>query len=111
MLHAPLVATNDSHYVRAGDAEAQDSLLCINSGSKLSDPKRFKFDGQGYYLKSAEEMATLFPDIPSALENTVEIADRCSVIFEDGQDGAFMPEFPCPEGWDEPVFERGQKRA
>ncbi|MBR6439748.1 MAG: DNA polymerase III subunit alpha [Aeriscardovia sp.] len=100
-LDAPLVATNDSHYVREEDAAAQDSLLCINSGKTLSDPKRFKFDGQGYYLKSAEEMAALFPNIPSALENTVEIADRCSVIFEDGQDGAFMPEFPCPEGWDE----------
>lgn len=101
LLNAPLVATNDSHYVRKEDAEAQDSLLCINSGSQLSDPKRFKFDGQGYYLKSGEEMAALFPDIPSALENTVEIAERCSVMFEDGQDGAFMPEFPCPEGWDE----------
>ena len=101
LLHAPLVATNDSHYVRKEDAEAQDCLLCINSGSKLSDPKRFKFDGQGYYLKSAEEMADLFPDIPSALQNTIEIADRCSVMFEDSQDGAFMPEFPCPEGWDE----------
>ncbi|MBQ1299027.1 MAG: DNA polymerase III subunit alpha [Aeriscardovia sp.] len=101
ILHAPLVATNDSHYVRKEDAEAQDCLLCINSGSKLSDSKRFKFDGQGYYLKSAEEMASLFPDFPSALENTVEIADRCSVMFEDSQDGAFMPEFPCPEGWDE----------
>lgn len=100
-LGAPLVATNDSHYVRPEDAEAQDSLLCINSGSNLSDPKRFKFDGQGYYLKSAEEMASLFADIPSALQNTVEIADRCSVMFEDSQDGAFMPEFPCPDGWDE----------
>ena len=100
-LHAPLVATNDSHYVREEGAEAQDCLLCINSRATLSDPKRFKFDGQGYYLKSAEEMAALFPDLPSALENTVEIADRCSVMFEDGQDGAFMPEFPCPQGWDE----------
>ena len=55
-LNAPLLATNDSHYVHAEDAEAQDAMLCINSGSHLDDPDRFKFDGTGYYLKPAEEM-------------------------------------------------------
>lgn len=59
-LNAPLLATNDSHYVLEEDRGAQDAMLCINSGSRLDDPDRFKFDGSGYYLKSAEEMRALF---------------------------------------------------
>ncbi len=98
---APLVATNDSHYVREEDAEAQDSLLCINSGARLDDPDRFKFDGSGYYIKSAEEMRDLFSDFPDACDNTLEIAERCNVMFDDHEDGAYMPKFNCPKGWDE----------
>ena len=98
---APLVVTNDSHYAKETDAAAQDALLCINSGSRLTDPTRFKFDGSGYYIKSAKEMYDLFKEFPEACRNTVEIAQRCNVIFDDHQDGAFMPEFECPEGWDE----------
>ncbi|MCI1901215.1 MAG: DNA polymerase III subunit alpha [Bifidobacteriaceae bacterium] len=97
---APLVATNDSHYVKAEDADAQDSLLCINSGSHLDEPGRFKFDGSGYYIKSAQEMRDLFKEFPEAVTNTLEIAERCNVMFDDHEDGAFMPEFDCPEGWD-----------
>lgn len=100
-LNAPLLATNDSHYVYEKDAATQDAMLCINSGTKLSDPDRFRFDGEGYYLKSAEEMRELFREFPDACDNTVEIAQRCNVIFDDHEDGAFMPKFPCPEGWDE----------
>lgn len=100
-LNAPLLATNDLHYVHAEDAEAQDAMLCINSGSRLDDPDRFKFDGSGYYLRPAEEMRELFKEFPGACDNTLEIADRCNVIFDDHEDGAFMPEFDCPEGWDE----------
>nr|WP_311371096.1 DNA polymerase III subunit alpha [Bifidobacterium dentium] len=100
-LNAPLLATNDSHYVRAEDAGAQDAMLCINSGSTLDEPGRFKFDGTGYYLKSAEEMRELFKDLPEACDNTLEIAERCNVMFDDHEDGAFMPQFDCPEGWDE----------
>jgi len=100
-LDAPLLATNDSHYVEAKDAEAQDAMLCINSGSHLDDPDRFKFEGSGYYLKPADEMRELFKDFPGACDNTLEIADRCNVMFDDGEDGAFMPKFSCPEGWDE----------
>lgn len=103
-LNAPLVATNDSHYVTAKDRDAQDALLCINSGSKLEDPNRFKFEGEGYYLKSAQEMMELFKEFPQAVTNTVEIAERCNVIFDDNEDGAYMPEFPCPEGWDETSY-------
>ena len=100
-LGAPLLATNDSHYVHKEDAGAQDAMLCINSGSKLDEPGRFKFDGEGYYMRSAEEMRELFRDLPEACDNTLEVAERCSVMFDDHEDGAFMPQFPCPEGWDE----------
>ena len=100
-LDAPLLATNDSHYVHAEDAQAQDAMLCINSGSRLDDPDRFKFDGTGYYIKTAEEMRELFKDHPDACDNTLVIAERCNVMFDDHEDGAFMPKFPCPEGWDE----------
>ncbi len=100
-INAPLVVTNDTHYAKESDASAQDALLCINSGSRLTDPNRFKFGGSGYYIKSAQEMYDLFKEFPEACYNTVEIAERCNVIFDDHQDGAFMPEFDCPEGWDE----------
>ena len=100
-LNAPLLATNDSHYVLEEDRGAQDAMLCINSGSRLDDPDRFKFDGSGYYIKSAEQMRELFKDLPEACDNTLEIAERCNVMFDDGEDGAFMPQFACPEGWDE----------
>ncbi len=100
-INAPLVATNDSHYVHEQDASAQDALLCINSGSRLDEPGRFKFDGSGYYIKSAEEMRELFKEFPEACDNTLEIAQRCNVMFDDHEDGAFMPQFDCPEGWDE----------
>ena len=100
-LNAPLLATNDSHYVHEEDRDAQDAMLCINSGSRLDDPDRFKFDGSGYYIKSAQEMRDLFKELPEACDNTLAIADRCNVIFDDHEDGAFMPRFDCPEGWDE----------
>ena len=100
-LNAPLLATNDLHYVHEEDREAQDAMLCINSGSRLDDPDRFKFDGSGYYLKSAEQMRELFKEFPEACDNTLEIARRCNVMFDDGEDGAFMPQFDCPKGWDE----------
>lgn len=100
-LDAPLLVTNDSHYVLEKDRDAQDAMLCINSGSHLDDPNRFKFDGSGYYLKSAEEMRALFRDFPEACDNTLEVAERCNVMFDDHEDGAFMPRFDCPEGWDE----------
>lgn len=100
-LNAPLLATNDSHYVREEDKDAQDAMLCINSGDTLDNPDRFKFEGSGYYIKPAEEMRELFKDFPEACDNTLEIAERCSVMFDDNEDGAFMPQFACPEGWDE----------
>lgn len=102
LIGAPIVATNDSHYVKKEDRDIQDAMLCINSGSTLMDPDRFKFDGDGYYLKSATEMWELFRDLPEALTNTLEIAERCNVSFKTTSDGAnYMPAFPVPAGEDE----------
>ena len=99
---APIIATNDSHYVRREDNHVQDAMLCINSGSTLNDPNRFKFDGEGYYLRSTEEMNRLFEDLPEACANTLLIAERCNVSFQTTNEGAnYMPSFPVPEGEDE----------
>ncbi|SCC00172.1 DNA polymerase-3 subunit alpha [Bifidobacterium bohemicum] len=98
---APIIATNDSHYVHEEDRGSQDAMLCINSGSHLDDPDRFKFDGSGYYIKSADQMRRLFAELPEACDATLEVAERCNVIFDDHEDGAFMPKFDCPQGWDE----------
>ena len=93
-----LVATNDLHYVRREDAEAQDVLLCIQTTSNVDDPTRMRFPNDSFYLKSADEMAELFGDCPEALENTNKIADRCNVKLEFGH--LLLPEFPVPEGFD-----------
>ena len=93
-----LVATNDLHYVRREDAEAQDILLCIQTTSNVDDPTRMRFPNDSFYLKSADEMAELFGDCPEALENTNKIADRCHVKLEFGH--LLLPEFPVPEGFD-----------
>lgn len=99
---APLVATNDLHYVTEQDATIQDVLLCINSGSKINDPDRFKFDGSGYYLKSAQQMRELFRELPEACDNTLRIAEMCEVEFRTTAQGAnFMPRFDTPAGEDE----------
>ena len=79
------IATNDSHYVRREDAPSQEHLLCVSSGSVMSDPKRFKFDGDGYYVKSAAEMRDLWRELPEACDNTLLIAERCDVAVQRGQ--------------------------
>src|SRR6266700_2568060 len=75
----PLVATNDLHYVDAHDAGSHDVLLCVQTGKQLDSPKRMRFDSQEYYLKSPDEMARLFPEVPEALTNSVRIAEQCSI--------------------------------
>ncbi len=95
-LDIPLVATNDSHYTHAHDATAHEMLLCVQSGSTLDDPKRFKFDSTDFYIKSAEEMRRLFADYPEALSNTLAIAERVSVKFDDTV--SYMPVYPVEEG-------------
>lgn len=99
-LKLPLVATNDLHYTRAEDAKAHAALLCVQSGSTLMDPNRFKFDADDFYLKSAQEMRHLWRELPEACDNTLLIAERCEVSFEEGE-GRYMPRFPCPPGEDE----------
>jgi DNA polymerase-3 subunit alpha len=98
-LGAPLVATNDLHYTKREDATFQDALLSINSGSRLTDPDRFTFDGDGYYVKSAQEMREVWRELPEACDNTLVIAERCEVSFDTGAN--YMPRFPVPAGEDE----------
>ena len=92
-----LVATNDVHYTYADDAKAHDILLCIQTGKKLSDENRMRYEGGQYYVKSEEEMAELFPYARQALENTQKIADRCSVEIEFGV--TKLPKYDVPEGY------------
>ncbi len=99
-LGLPLVATNDLHYTRAEDAKAHAALLCVQSGSTLMDPNRFKFDADEFYLKTPEQMRHLWRELPEACDNTLLIAERCEVSFTEGE-GRYMPRFPCPEGEDE----------
>jgi DNA polymerase III subunit alpha len=94
---APLLATNDSHYTHQHDAVAHDALLCVQTGSLMSDPDRFKFHGDQHYLKSAAEMRHLFSEIPESCDNTLWIAERCNVEIEFGNPQ--LPDFPLPEGF------------
>jgi len=99
-LAIPLVATNDLHYTKAEAAKAHAALLCVQSGSTLMDPNRFKFDAEEFYLKTPEQMRHLFRELPEACDNTLLIAERCDVSFVEGE-GRYMPRFPCPEGENE----------
>jgi DNA polymerase-3 subunit alpha len=92
----PMVITNDLHYTHKEDAVAHSALLCVQSGATLDDPNRFKFDGEGYYLKTAEEMRHQFREFPEGCDNTLLIAERCSAEFDESAN--FMPAFPVPEG-------------
>ena len=94
---APLIATNDSHYVHREDHESHDALLCVQTGALISDPKRFKFEGNEHYLKSANEMRHLFRDFPEACDNTLWVAERADVNIEFGK--PLLPNFPIPEGF------------
>ncbi|MEN0086662.1 MAG: DNA polymerase III subunit alpha, partial [Leifsonia sp.] len=95
-LGLPLVATNDLHYTHAEDAKSHAALLCVQSGSTLDDPNRFKFDADEFYLKTPEQMRQLFRDYPDACDNTLAIAERCDVRFDTAAN--YMPRFPVPEG-------------
>lgn len=91
-----LVATNDIHYTYAEDARAHDILLCIQTGKKLADEDRMRYEGGQYYIKSEEEMKKLFPYALKALENTQKIADRCDVEIEFGV--TKLPKYDVPDG-------------
>ena len=95
---APLLATNDSHYTHREDHAAHDALLCVQTGSLMSDANRFRFEGHEHYLKPAAEMRDQFREVPEACDNTLWIAERADVEISFGE--ALLPNFPLPEGFD-----------
>ena len=95
-LKIPLVATNDLHYTKFEDADAHAALLCVQSGSTLADPKRFKFENSEFYLKTAAQMRQLFSETPDACDNTLLIAERCNTKLREGEN--LLPQYPTPEG-------------
>ena len=101
-LGLPLLATNDLHYTKHEDAGAHEALLCVQSGSTIADPKRFKFDNNEFYLKSAAEMRTLFSEFPDACDNTLLIAERCNVTLREGEN--LLPRFEVPAGESEDTW-------
>ncbi len=96
----PVVASNDVHYLNRDDAYAQDILLCIGTNKKVNESDRMKFKGQEFYLKSGEEMESLFGDIPEALENSVRIAESCDLTID--LPGPMLPDYKIPEEFDSP---------
>ena len=98
-LDIPLLATNDLHYVYPGDADSHDVLLCIGTRTTMDDPKRFRFTARDFYLKTAREMREVWSELPEACDNTLLVAERCNVTFNEGAN--LMPRFPVPAGEDE----------
>lgn len=99
-----LLATNDLHYTYNSDFSAHEALLCVQSGSTLADPKRFKFDNDQFYLKSAAEMRHLFREHPEACDNTLLIAERVEISLREGEN--LLPRFPVPQGESEDTWLR-----
>ena len=95
-LAIPLIATNDSHYIEDQDSRAHEVLLCVQTAGSMNDPKRFKFDTDEFYIKTADEMARMFPDHPEVLSRTMQFPERCNLKLKQ-VDNPF-PEFPVPEG-------------
>ncbi len=95
-LDIPLVATNDSHYLCGEDSKAHDVMLCVQTGAKVHDKERFRFDSDQFFVKSADQMAIVFKDSPSVLERTMEIAERCNFKLEKVENP--FPEFAVPPG-------------
>jgi len=109
-LGLPLLATNDLHYTLQSDASAHEALLCVQSGSTLADPKRFKFDNDSFYVKTPAQMRELFKEIPQSCDNTLLIAERCNVTLREGEN--LLPQFTVPAGetedsWLKKEAERG----
>ena len=97
-LGLPLVATNDVHYLRQGDAQPHDVLLCIGTGKTVNDAQRLRYTGDQFFLKTPQQMAAVFGDFPEAMKNTLLIAERCDVTIPKGQN--HLPSFGVPEGYD-----------
>ncbi|TSA46722.1 MAG: DNA polymerase III subunit alpha, partial [Actinomycetales bacterium] len=109
-LALPLLATNDLHYTMQSDAPAHEALLCVQSGSTLADPKRFKFDNDSFYVKTPAQMRELFKEIPESCDNTLLIAERCNITLREGEN--LLPQFTVPVGesedsWLKKEAERG----
>ena len=109
-LALPLLATNDLHYTMQSDAPAHEALLCVQSGSTLADPKRFKFDNDSFYVKTPAQMRELFKEIPESCDNTLLIAERCNITLREGEN--LLPHFTVPVGesedsWLKKEAERG----
>src|SRR5262245_24102003 len=96
-LGAPICGTNDSHYLEATDARAHEALLCIQTGTTMSDPNRWRFSTEEFYLKSADEMRAVFKDVPEAYRNTLAVAERCNVDLDFGQ--FHLPRYQVPDGF------------
>ena len=96
-LGLPTIVTNDTHYTNPEDADGQDALICVASGKRLADTNRLKFDGGGYYIKSAAEMRELWSEFPDGCDNTLEIAERCNVEFTEST-GGYMARADVPAG-------------
>ena len=95
-LKVPVVATNDSHYINKEDAPLQDILICIHTNTNINDPKRLKMDEDSYYIKSPDEMASLYPETPAAISNSMRIAEECELEIDFSQ--LHLPEYTVPEG-------------
>jgi len=98
-LDVRLVATNDCHYLKKEDSLAHDVLLCIQTGKKLSDKVRLRFESQEVYFKSPEEMAQLFAELPEAITNTRAISDKCNLLLDDIGKKFYLPAYPRPDGF------------
>ncbi len=114
-LNAPLLATNDCHYTEKGDARSHDALLCVQTGSEMSQEDRFKFEGEQHYLKASEEMRKLFKDLPEACDETLAVGEMCNVEIEFGEPK--LPHYPIEdpnqsedEYFKSLVFEGAKKR-
>ncbi len=105
-LGLPLLATNDLHYTKHEDAGAHEALLCVQSGSTIADPKRFKFDNDEFYLKSPAQMRELFQDLEGACDNTLLIAERCNTTMREHEN--LLPQFEVPPGESEDSWLRKQ---
>lgn len=99
-LGIPVVATNDCHYLRREDHLAHDVLLCIQTGKKLSQPGRIRFETREGYFKSPEEMERLFAELPEAVRNTYRVAERCNLLLDLSGRSLHLPQYPWPEGFD-----------
>jgi DNA polymerase-3 subunit alpha len=108
-LGAPIVGTNDSHYLEAGHARAHEALLCIQTGSGMNDPGRWRFSTQEFYVKSAEEMARVFAETPEACRNTLAVAERCNLTLDFGR--FHLPRYVVPDGHTLETYLEEQARA